>query len=94
MHDFTKYSVDDHIRDILNFWTSKLPSKYKKGYEEHKTKLWEAHKINDEITGEIVDLLAYWVTYEQQVTQLLDACVKLEEKPDALRRAMEPFFTK
>jgi hypothetical protein len=89
-----------HIKKVLRFVRGKLPPKYARGVSEHGGGLWKKN-VGPEIEGELLDLIVYVYTREQQVKALvsavqayLDRSVPLEGGSNYIRAALAPFLDK
>jgi hypothetical protein len=90
---------EKHIDQIVKAITPALKAKYVKGVKAHGGKLWEKN-IGPEIEGELLDLIVYVCTYEEQVKRLVEAASEMLMGPigwealyDNLETALAPFLT-
>jgi hypothetical protein len=86
-----------HINSILKTLAPKLRKKYLRGAKEHGGGLWKKN-VGPEIESELLDLIVYVYTREEQVEKLVAAAFNvvspegdMRQDLRALRTALAPF---
>jgi hypothetical protein len=95
----TPRTPSQHINSILKELSPALRKKYLRGAKEHGGGLWKKN-VGPEIENELLDLIVYVYTREEQVKRLVAAAnIILEEHVvfdcihlDELRAALAPFL--
>lgn len=70
-HRDSRYTANDHIRDIQTEIARSISEKYEYGQTEHGGRLWRKPVLPD-IKDEITDLVIYFDTHMQQFEEAMD----------------------